>query len=42
MFKRLEVNILFADALAQMSNHVKFMKEIMRNKKKLEAHGTVN
>ena len=42
MFKKLEVNILFADALAQMLKYVKFMKEIMSNKKKLEAHGTVN
>ena len=42
MFKKLEINILFADALAQMPNYVKFMKEIMSNKKKLEAYGTVN
>ena len=34
--------MLFADALAQMPNYVKFMKEIMRNKKILEAYGTVN
>ena len=42
MFKKLDINILFVDALAQMPNYVKFMKEIMRNKKKLEAYGTVN
>ena len=32
MLKKLEVNILFAEALAQMSNYMKFMKEIMSNK----------
>ena len=42
MFKKLEINIPFADALAQMPNYVKFMKEIMSNKRKLEAFGTVN
>ena len=42
MFKKLEVNIPFVKALAQMSNYVKFMKEIMSNKKKLDAYGTVN
>ena len=42
MFKKLEINILFADALAQMPNYVKFIKEIMSNKRKLEAYGTIN
>ena len=42
MFKKLKIIILFADALAQTSNYVKFMKEIMNNKKKLEAYGTMN
>ena len=42
MFKKLEINISFADALAQMPNYVKFMKKIMSNKKKLEAYGIVN
>ena len=35
MFKKLEINIPFADVLAQMPNYVKFMKQIMSNKKKL-------
>ena len=35
MFKKLEINIPFGDALAQMPNYVKFMKEIMSNKKKI-------
>ena len=42
MLKRLEVNIPFVDALAPMPNYVKLMKEIMSNKKKLEAYGTIN
>ena len=42
MFKKLEVNIPFAKALAQLPNYVKFMKEIMSNKKKLDAYGIVN
>ena len=42
MFKKLDINILFSNALAQMPNYVKVMKEIMSNKKKLEAHGIVN
>ena len=42
MFKKLEINIPFSDALAQMPNYMKFMKEIMTNKRKLEAYGTVN
>jgi len=41
MFKKLHINILFADALAQMPKYEKFMKDILRNKKKLEDHKTV-
>ena len=41
MFKKLEVNIPFVEALAQMPNYVKFMKEIMSNKKKLD-YGTIS
>ena len=42
MFKKLEVDIPFMDALTQLPNYVKFMKEIMSNKKKLDAYGTVS
>ena len=42
MCKKLEINIPFVDVLAQMPNYVKFMKEIMSNKKKLEAYEIVN
>ena len=41
-FKKLKINIPFTDALAQMPNYVKFIKEIMSNKKKLESYETVN
>ena len=42
MCKKLEVNIPFEEALAQRPNYVKFMKEIMSNKKKLDAYGTIS
>ena len=29
VFKKLHINILFADALEQMPNYVKFMKDIL-------------
>jgi len=41
MFKKLHINIPFADALAQMPKFGKFMKVILRNKKKLEDNETV-
>ncbi|XP_024035502.1 uncharacterized protein LOC127899262 [Citrus sinensis] len=41
VFKKLHINISFADALEQMRSYVKFMKEILSNKRKLEEHETV-
>ena len=41
MFKKLHINIPFADALKQMPLHAKFMKEILSNKRKFEEHETV-
>ena len=35
------INIPFADALEQMPKYEKFMKEILRNKRKLEDHEMV-
>ena len=35
MFKKLHTNIPFADALTQMLKYEKFMKDILRNKKKV-------
>ena len=42
MFKKLEINIPFAEALAQMPNYAKFMKDIINKKRKLDDCGTVN
>jgi len=41
VFKKLHINIPFAEALAQMPSYVKFMKEILSNKRKLEEYETV-
>ena len=41
VFKKLHINIPFADALQQMPSYVKFMKEILSNKRKLEDYETV-
>ena len=42
MFKKLEINIPFAEALAQMPNYEKFMKDFIDKKRKLDDYGTVN
>ena len=36
MFKKLKINILFAEALAQMPHYAKFIKDIINNKRKLD------
>ncbi|KAJ9560069.1 hypothetical protein OSB04_005229 [Centaurea solstitialis] len=41
VFKKLHINIPFADALAQMPSYVKFLKDIISNKRKIEEHATV-
>lgn len=38
IFKKLHINIPFANAIAQMSGYTKFFKEILSNKRKLEEH----
>ena len=35
VFKKLHINILFADALEQMPSYVKFMKDILSQKRRL-------
>ena len=35
VFKKLHINIPFIDALDQMSSYVKFLKDILSNKRKL-------
>ena len=42
VFKKLHINIPFADALEQMPSYVKFMKDIMSNKRRLSDFETVN
>ena len=40
-FKKLHINILFADALEQMPSYVKFMKDILSRKRRLDDFETV-
>ena len=42
VFKKLHINIPFADALEQMPNYVKFMKDILSRKRRLSKFETVN
>ena len=42
VFKKLHINIPFADALEQMPIYVKFMKEILSNKRRLSDFETMN
>ena len=41
IFKKIHINIPFADALEQMPNYVKFMKDVMSKKRRLEDYETV-
>ena len=41
IFKKIRINIPFADALEQMPNYAKFMKDIMSRKRRLEDYETV-
>ena len=41
VFKKLHIDIPFTEALAQMSTYMKFMKDILSNKRKLEDFETV-
>ncbi|XP_073279558.1 uncharacterized protein [Primulina huaijiensis] len=42
IFKKLHINIPFADTLMQMPSYAKFLKDILANKRKLKDHMTVN
>ena len=42
MFKKIEINIPFADAINQMPNYAKFMKDILSKKKKITEEGVVS
>ena len=41
VFKKLHINIPFTDALEQMLSYVKFMKDILLKKQKLEDYETI-
>ena len=41
MLKKIQVNIPFVEAIAQMSKYAKFLKDLISNKKKLEEMETV-
>ena len=41
VFKKLQINIPFADALEQMPTYVKFMKDILLKKRRLEEYETI-
>ena len=42
MFKKLEINIPFVEALAQMPHYEKLMKYIISKKRKLDEGGVVS
>ena len=42
VFKKLHINIPFADALEQLPSYVKFMKDILSKKRRLSNFKTVN
>ena len=42
MFKKIEINIRFSEALTQMSLYAKFMKEILSRKRKIVEEGIVS
>ena len=42
MFKKIEINIPFSEALMQMPRYAKFMKDILRKKIKITEEGIVS
>ena len=42
IFKKIEINIPFAEVINQMPNYAKFLKEILNKKKKIDEEGIVN
>ena len=42
IFKKIEINIPFADAIIQMPNYAKFLKDILSKKKKIANKGVVS
>ena len=42
MFKKMEVNIPFSEALSQMLHYAKFMKDILSRKRNIDEEGVVS
>ena len=42
IFKKIEINIPFSEAINQMPNYAKFLKEILSKKRKIVEEGIVN
>ena len=42
MFKKIEINIPFSEALTQMPHYAKFMKEILSRKRRIVEEGIVS
>ena len=42
MFKKIEINISFVEALTQMPNYAKFFKDILNNKRMFAEERVVN
>ena len=42
MFKKIEINIPFSEALTQVPQYEKFMKDILSKKSKITKEGIVN
>ena len=42
MFKKIEINIPFSEALTQMSHYEKFMKDLLNKKRKFTEEGIVS
>ena len=42
IFKKLEINISFVEALVQMPHNAKFLKDIINKKRKLDERGVVS
>ena len=42
IFKKIEINIPFVEAINQMPNYAKFLKEILSKEKKIAKEGIVN
>ena len=42
MFKKIEINIPFSEALTQMPHYAKFMKEILSRKRRIAEKGIVS